>query len=68
MIYFLIYVVGYVLAYISMKHYDCKIYKERWTKGLRLNALAISLFSWISFITTIWLILDETVGDNDASW
>lgn len=48
-IYFMIYIVGYVAAYVSFKKTQ-----DDWTVGDRVMGLILSLFSWIAFLSA-WL-------------
>ena len=72
MILIIIYLIGCVIFYISIR-ITCKIRNEEWTKGNRLQGLLVSLFSWGSvFILCVMLLLSHMLAnynsDDKANW
>ena len=60
-----IYLVGYVASYISLKGYLQKD-DPTWTIGDRVFGLFASLFSWIGVLVT--LVLSIKLSDKPAKW
>lgn len=67
-IFLIIYLSGFILSYLSCKYYEVSLYKQKWTKNLRLKVIKYSFWSWIGFIVTFWAILEEFNGEDEASW
>lgn len=64
-----IYVVGYVVSYLSWRYVD----RKEWTVRLRTIALILSLLSWLSVLAMGWMFLLESTrkglkNESKAKW
>jgi len=64
----IVYAFGFVFSYILLRICDKLIDKKVWTKKTRAKALILSIFSWLCFLYTIYVIIEHYSDDSPASW
>ena len=65
----LLYFLGCILAYILFKYYILLGKNRIWDKGDRTIGLMASIFSWVSVITLLTLVLDhDDYKNQNAKW
>lgn len=65
-----IYLAGYLLAYPLLKKSFLTYVGGEWTAGSRVICLALSVFSWVSALSAVLMVIIDYCLDNDkpASW
>ena len=68
----LIYLIGTILSYFSLKFYHREIEEKKWTVEDRLLTIFISLFSWLLLFLDpkiFWKVISKKFNfENEAKW